>query len=233
MPVYFDKPTSRLAVKVDTISISNLYRARQMFDLHGNQNASASFSIHWLTLLRETYRQAHKVHPKSATKRAVYLRNIFPHGVSLYRNPSRYLRWYLERNHGLLLGDPTGDYLIPINTKDVNLEFMPHPTPNALADNFTIVLLKYLRKPPKVRYVRKDQGYGFVEFTIPDYVYLGKPKSENRKNKFRITGFISDWEVFEFLKAELKKYVQLYRETMDDRYYRFLQSEVAKLGVTI
>lgn len=240
MTKYFDKPMSLMSVNPESVGLHNIHRARQMYDLVGNQNASAAFSIYWLILVRESYRIASTVHPQSKLKRTKYLENVYPYGVSIYRNPSRFLRWYLSRTDGVLLGDPTGNYYVPINTNDQNLDLVPSPYPNALADRFTLSVIKYLTKQPKIRYVRKATGYGYVELLRPCFVYLdetGKTQYHNydptrhrdrnsRKSsdlKIKITGFLTDWEIKEYLIAELKTYLKYHRETMDDRYYRFLQ----------
>lgn len=240
MTKYFDKPMSLMPVNPENIELHNIYRARQMFDLVGNQNPSASFSLYWLIMVRESYRIACLVHPKSRSKRTKYLQNVYPYGISIYRNPSRFLRWYLERNNGLLMGDPTGNYYLPINTNDQKLEFVPHPYPNALADRYTLAILKYLNKIPKVRFVRKETGYGYVELVRPSFVYLNEAGQVCRHNydetryrdrtskstsqlKVKLTGYLTEWEIREYLLSELKMYLKYHRESMDDRYYRFLQ----------
>lgn len=227
---YFDKPLSLIATNPETIPQSHVFNARQMFDWQANQNPSAAFSLYWLTLRRETYRQALKVHPKSAHKRNAYLKNMFPFGVSIYRNPSKFLRWYLERNHDCLLGDPTGSYLVPICTYADEFLKIPHPIPNALADNFTLAVLKYLKKLPKVRYTRKETGYGYVEMTLPVYCYLdeqGKTCFSAENPRVRLTGYLTEWEVEQFLKSELRKYLSLFHKTVDTRYLELLKREVS------
>lgn len=240
MTKYFDKPLGLMPVNPETIDLHNIYRARQMFDLIGNQNSSASFSLYWLMMVRESYRIACIEHPKSRLKRVQYLNKVYPFGVSLYRNPSRFLRWYLSRNNDLLMGDPTGNYYLPVNTNDTKLELVPHPFPNALADRFTLSVLRYLTKMPKVRYVRKEVGYGYVELLRPTFVYLDEHGKVQRHNydesryrdrsskqtselKVKLTGYLTEWEIKEYLLSELKIFIKYHRETMDDRWYRFLQ----------
>lgn len=247
MSKYFDKPLSLMPVNYEHVGSHNLYRARQMFDLDGNQNASASFSLFWLIMVRESYRIACEAHPKSKLKRIKYLDSVYPHGVSIYRNPSRFLRWYLSRNNNVLMGDPTGNYYLPVNTHDQDFTLIPHPYPNALADRFTLSVLKYLTKMPKIRFVRKDTGYGYVEMVRPSFVYLDETGKYQRHNydstryrdrssnktsdlKIKLTGFLTEWEIREYLIAELKVYIKYHRETMDDRYYRFLQQHPLIIG---
>ena len=117
---------------------------------------------------------------------------------------------------------------------------MPHPFPNALADRFTLSILKYLIKPPSIRYVRKDTKYGYVEMSIPSFVYLDENGKMQRFNfdetecqfrtktpvqyfRYKLTGYISEWEIREYLITQLKWYIKYHRETMDESYYRFLQ----------
>lgn len=228
--IYFDKPLSLLATDQETYPESHIFNARQMFDAMANQNPSAAFSLYWITLRRESYRQALKAHPNSSQKRAAYLKNLFPYGVSLYRNPTRFLRWYLSRNHGCLLGDPTGGYFIPVNTYESEFLKSPHPNPNALADNFTLAILKYLRKLPKVRYTRKETGYGFVEFRLPPYCHLnekGLSVKTAKTSKVRLTGYLTEWEIEQFLKSELRKYLSLFHESIDPLYLNLIKREVS------
>lgn len=230
---YFDKPLSLLATNPETIPQSHVFNARQMFDAQANQNPSAAFSLYWLTLRRETYRQALKVHPRSVQKRSAYLKNLYPFGVSVYRNSSKFLRWYLSRNNNCLLGDPTGSYLLPINTYNDEYLTIPHPNPNALADNFTLVILKYLNKLPKVRFTRKETGYGYVEMTLPIYCYLnheGKTAYSSSKAKVRLTGYLTEWEIDQFLRSELRKYLSLFKDTIDPRYLELIKTKVSGIN---
>lgn len=239
MPIYFDKPLGLMPQDSSKYKSDYLHRARQMYDLIGNQNPSMAFTIYWLQLMTESYQKAIRVHPRSPTKRLKYLHNVYPQGVSIYRSPTKFLRWYLEKNGGQLMGDPTGGYYIPINTADTFLEVIPHPFPDTLADRFTLSILKYLTDIPKIRYVR--QGYGYVELNYPTFTYLdskGRARKHNREHsthtkrntsrmryyRVKLTGFLSEWEIREFLLAEMRCYLKYHRETMHDTYYRFLQN---------
>lgn len=227
---YFDKPTEYYPVDPEKLQGQVLYRARQMIDWDGNQNPSLSFSLYWLSLVRESYRQASKVHPRSEIKRKTYLNSVYPYGQSIYRNPSRFLRWYLVRNQGVLIGDPTGSYSVPISTFDKELKYVPNPQPNALADNFTLGLLKYYLNPPKVRYVRPN--YGYVELRIPGYVSLSKPEELGRKklnigtNVVKISGRETHERLKEFIRFEVECYIKQFEKSMDTEYLQYLKSTI-------
>ena len=222
---YFDKSTQMVPINPETIPEQTLYHARQAFDWDNNQNPSISFALYWLGLVKESYRQAQRVHPKSSIKRKSYLERIFPYGHSLYRNPSRFLRWYLQRTGGTLIGDPTGKYFVPINTLDTQLESVPNPQPNTLADNFTLTLLRYYLKPPAVRYTRKETGYGFIKMTVPPYVTLSKePRFEWKKDKAtQVSGYLDEDVIREFIRGEIGIYIRQFESSMDPTYVRFLK----------
>jgi len=155
--------------------------------------------------------------------------NLFPYGISIYRNPSRFLRWYLKRNHGSNIGDPTGKYFIPINGQD--LERIPHPTPTMLADNFTLTLLRYYEKPPKVRLTRPGTGYGFVKLHVSPYVSLERFDQQiqwKKKGGTQISGYLTDEILRELIRSEIGMFVRQFKESMDTRYLRFLNE---KLGL--
>lgn len=225
---YFDKPVEYYPVDPVKIKPHVLYRARQMLDWEGNQCPSLAFATYWLSLVRESYRQASKVHPRSAAKRKVYLDSVYTYGQSIYRNPSRFLRWYLLRTGGVLIGDPTGKYFMPISTLDTKLKNVPNPQPNALADNFTLTLLKYFLNPPKVRYVRPD--YGFVELRIPGYVSLSKPEDLKRYNlkkgvnSVKISGYETHEKLYAFIRFEVECFIKQFEPSMDVEYVQFLKN---------
>lgn len=224
---FFDKPMSLMPVNPDSIKEQTVYRARQALDWDGNQNPSLSFSIYWLSLVRESYRQAQKKHPKSTVKRAMYLNKQYPYGQSLYRNASRFFRWYLQRTEGLLIGDPTGNYFQPINTNDEAL-ISPHPQPNALADTFTLTLLRYYMKPPAIRLTRKETGYGFIKMSVPSYVTLSQIEKHkwNKNKQTQISGYLTDEIIKEFIRSEIGIYLKQYENSMDERYVRLLKEKV-------
>lgn len=225
----FDKPTQLIPLSTDSIKEQTLYHARQAFSHSGDQSPSLSFALYWLQLVRETYRQGAKTHPRSEAKRKVYMMNLFPYGISIYRNPSRFLRWYLKRNHGSNIGDPTGKYFIPINGQD--LERIPHPTPTMLADNFTLTLLRYYEKPPKARLTRPGTGYGFVKLHVSPYVSLERFDQQiqwKKKGGTQISGYLTDEILKELIRSEIGMFVRQFKESMDTRYLRFLNE---KLGL--
>lgn len=212
-------------INPETIPVQTLYHARQAFDWNNNQNPSTSFALYWLGLVKDSYRVAQKIHPKSVIKRKIYLERIYPFGNSLYRNPSRFLRWYMQRTGGVLIGDPTGRYFVPINTLDVNLEHVPNAQPNALADNFTLTLLRYYLKPPSVRMTRKETGYGFVKLTVPPYVTLSKVSrfTWNNGKATQVSGYLNDDVLREFIRGEIGIYMRQFEPSMDPRYVQFLK----------
>ena len=230
---YFDKPSQFLKVDPETIKEQTLYRAKQAFDWNGDQNPSTSFAVYWFSLVRESYRQAHKVHPISSVKRKQYLNSVYPYGSSVYRNASRFLRWYLQRTGGLLIGDPSGNYFTPINTADIDLKYIPNPQPNALADTYTLALLQYYLKPPTTRITRKQTGYGFIKLTAPRYVLLPENDKQerlkwDRNNQTQISGYLNDELIREIIRNEIGIYIRHFENVMDDRYVRFLRK---KLGL--
>lgn len=225
----FDKPTQLLPISSDSVKEQTLYHARQAFSATGDQSPSLSFALYWLQLVRESYRQGARVHPRSVLKRKTYMMNLYPYGISIYRNPSRFLRWYLSRNHDSNIGDPTGKYFIPISSKDEDLGRVPHPTPNMLADNFTLTLLQYYKKLPKVRLTRPETNYGFVKLHVPPYVSLEKFEGQikwKKKGGTQISGYLNDDILREVIRSEIGLYVRQFKESMDTRYYHFLNQQL-------
>lgn len=216
-------------INPETIPEQTLYHARQAFDWQNTQNPSMSFALYWLGLVKESYRNAQRIHPKSQTKRKMYLERIYPYGHSLYRNPSRFLRWYIQRTGGVLIGDPTGKYFVPINTLDTKLENVPNAQPDALADNFTLSLLRYYLKPPSVRFTRKETGYGFVKLTVPPYVTLSKVSrfTWNNGKATQVSGYLNDDVLREFIRGEIGIYIRQFEQAMDPRYVQFLKENLA------
>lgn len=230
----FDKPTQLMGLCPDTIAETKLYYARQAFSKEGEQSPSLGFSMYWIRLLRETYVQAAKVHPQSKIKRKLFRDKQHPYGISIYRSPSRFYRWYLSRNYGSNIGDPTGSYFIPLNSSDVDLTLIPHPQPNMLADNFTLALLRYYKNPPKLRLTRPATNYGFVKLHVRPYVSLQKFKGQvgwKKKGGTQLSGYLNDDLIREVIRNEVNLYIRQFRESMDDRYVRFLASQIA--GLTI
>lgn len=225
---YFDKDPALVPLNPEKVHESAYYRARQAMDWEGNQCPSGSFAANWLSLVRSTYQRAQRIHPKSEKKRNTFLKNVYPYGQSIYRHPSRFLRWYLYRNNGLLIGDPTGSYFVPINTSDTHLEHVPHANPNALADNFTLTLVGYYLKPPVVRITRKDLGYGFVKMKVPPYVTLSIVERHKwEKNRAtQISGYLDGEIIKEFIRSEIGIYIRQFESSMDYRYVIFLKQTV-------
>lgn len=230
----FDKPSQLVGLQPESIPETQLYFSRQAFSQYGEQSPSLGFALYWLQMLRETYTKAHKIHPKSKVKREQYRAAHYPFGVSIYRNPSRFYRWYLSRNGGLNIGDPTGLYYVPLNSIDVKLERVPHPEPNMLADNFTLELLKYYLNPPKLRMTRPATNYGFVKLHVKPYVSLQKFKGQIRwikKGGTQISGYLDNDIIREVIRNEINLYIHQFRECMDDRYVRFLGSQISGLRI--
>lgn len=230
----FDKPTQLLGLQPESVPETQLYFARQAFSQFGEQSPSLGFAIHWLQLLRETYNVSAKMHPKSKIKRKQFREKHYPFGVSIYRNPSRFYRWYLHRNGGSNIGDPTGMYYMPLNSQDMKLENIPHPQPDMLADNFTLELLKYYLNPPKLRMTRPATKYGFVKLHVRPYVSLKKYKGQIRwvkKGGTQLSGYLTDEIIREVIRNEVNLYIRQFRECMDDRYVRFLGSQIAGLRI--
>lgn len=229
----FDKPSQLLGINPDSITESQLYFSRQAFSQHGEQSPSISFALFWLQQLRETYVTAAKKHPHSLIKRKYFRDKTYPFGISIYRNPSRFYRWYLSRNGGLNIGDPTGLYYLPLNSSDTELEQIPHPTPNMLADHFTLELLKYYRKPPKPRLTRPATNYGFVKLHVRPYVSLEKFEGQIKWKKVgtQLSGYLNEEIIREVIKNEINLYIKQFRDCMDDRYVRFLGGQIAGLKI--
>lgn len=221
----FDKPQYLVGLKADSVYETSLYHARQAFNSDGSQNPSLGFSLYWLQLMKQCYTNAAKVHPKSLTKRKLYIQKIYPYGQSIYRNPSRFYRWYLKNNHGLNIGDPTGHYFIPLNSEDIFLA--PHPKPNMLADHFTYSMLKYYLQPPKVRLTRPATNYGFIKLFVPPYVSLDKLSEIRWKNKggTQISGYLDEEIIKEFIRSEVGLYVRQFKTSMNFKYLQYLKEE--------
>lgn len=222
----FNKPDSLISLNPEKIPPTALYHARQGFDVEGNQNPSLGFSLYWLQLMKQCYTNAAKIHPRSVNKRKAYLQTTYPYSLSIYRNPSRFYRWYLKNNNGTNIGDPTGSYFIPVNPE--NIELAPHPKPTMLADNFTYALLMYYFKPPKIRLTRPNTNYGFVKLTVPDYVSLEKmPRTKwRKKGGTQISGYLDDAVIREFIRSEIGMFVRQFKEAMNPKYLDYLKKEL-------
>lgn len=225
----FDKPTQLIPLNQESIKEQTLYHARQAFSASGDQSPSLSFSLYWLQLVRESYRTGASVHPKSKIKRKVYMEKVFPYGISIYRNPSRFLRWYMERNHGSNIGDPTGEYYVPLSSRDEDLSQVPHPTPNMLGDNFTVKLFRYYKKLPKVRLTRPATNYGFVKLHVPPYVSLEKFEGQigwKKQGGTQISGYLDDEILRQTIRSEIGLYIRQFKDCMDTRYLNFLNEQL-------
>lgn len=219
MSYLFSKPPALVALSPTSIREQTLYHAGQSFTERGEQHTSVAFRLYWLSQVREAYRASHKAHPRSKEKRRAFLRNYH----AMYRSPSRFLRFYLSRNNDSTIGDPTGNYFLPL----------PHQNPTMLADNFTHSLMSYWDKPPKIRYTNKATGYGFVQLFVPAYVSMSKPKHGQikwkKKGGTQISGYLTAEIIRECIFQEIKWYVRQFESSMDPRYLNYLTQKLGNL----